>query len=146
MHAEQGQTIVEVAKAENERDGRQRQGELTQATKLVQQHASQVWQWLQTANKEAEDHRNNLQKLHREVEERVTRYEERVQQRGASRSPSPGTVDTQSSPCATQQDLETVQARLSNKILQVKQDMVQYQETNQRTVDDAQGKERHHDV
>ena len=145
MHAEQAQTIVDVAKAENERDGRQRQEELTQATKLVQQHASQVWQWLQTANKEAEDHRNNLQKLHREVEERVTRYEEKVQQRGASGSPSPGTVDTQSSHCATQQDLETVQAHLSNKILQVKQDMLQYQETNQRAVDDAKGKQRHHD-
>ena len=80
------------------------------------------------------------------MEERVTRYEERVQQRGASGSPSPGTVDTQSSQCATQQDLETVQAHLSNKILQVKQHMLQYQETNQRAVDDAQGKQRHHDV
>ena len=59
MHAEQAQTIVEVAEAENERDGRQRPEELTQATKLVQHHASQVWQWLQTANREAEDHRNN---------------------------------------------------------------------------------------
>ena len=83
MHAERAQTIVEVAKAENEHDGRQRQEELTQATKLVQQHASEVWQWLPIANKEAEGHRNSLQKLHREVEERVTRYEERVQQRGA---------------------------------------------------------------
>ena len=146
MHAEQAQTIVEVAKAENECDGRQRQEELTQATKLLQQHAPQVWQCLQTANKEAEDHRNNLQKLHREVEERVTRYEERVQQRGASESPSPGIVDTQSSQCATQQDLETVQAHLSNEILQVMQGMVQYQETNQRAVDDARGKQRHHDV
>ena len=146
MHAEQAQIIVEVAEAENERDGRQRQEKLTHATKMVQQLASQVSQWLQTANKEAEDHRYNFQKLPREVEERVSRYEERVRQRGASGSPSPGTVDTQSSQCATQQDLETVQAHLSNKILQVKQDMLQYQETNQRAVDDAQGKQRHHDV
>ena len=32
---------------------------------------------------------------------------------------------------------------LRNKILQVEKDMVQYQETNQRAVDDAQGKQRH---
>ena len=146
MLAEQAQTIVEVAKAENERDGRQRQEELTQATRLVQQHATQVWQWLQTAHKEAENHCNNLQELHREVEERVTRYAEKVRRRGASGSPSPGTVDTRCSQCATQQDLETVRAHLSHKILQVKQDMVQYQETNQRAVDDAQGKQRHRNV
>ena len=50
MHAEHAQTIVEVAEAENERDGRQRQEKLIQANKLLQQHASQVWQWLQTAH------------------------------------------------------------------------------------------------
>ena len=146
MHAEQAKTIVEAAKAENERNGRQRQEKLTQARRLVQQHASQVWQWLQTANKEAEDHRNNLQKIHREVEERVTWYEEKVQQRGASGIPSPGTVDTQSSQCATQQYLETVHAHVRNKILQVKQDIGQDQETSQRAPDDVQGKQRHCNV
>ena len=146
MHAEQAQTIVEVAKAQNERNGHQRQEELEQATTLVQQHASEVWQLLLTAHREAEDNHNNFQKLHREVEERVIRYEERVQPRGASGSPSPGTVDTQSSQCATTQDLEIVQVNLGNKVLQVENDMVQYQETNQLAVDNTQGKQHHRDI
>ena len=90
MHADQAATIVEVAKAENERDSRHCQEHLEQATKLVQQQASQVWQWLQTAHKKGEDNRNNLQKLHPEVGEGVIRYEEEGAPKGSIRESKPG--------------------------------------------------------
>ena len=70
----------------------------------------------------------------------------RGHQRGASGSPSPGTVDTQSLQCATTQHLETLQVHLGNEILQVENDMVQFQETNQLTVDNVKGKQRHRNV
>ena len=105
-----------------------------------------MWQWLHTAHNKARDHRNELQNLHQEVEERVTRYDEKVHQRFTPGRRSPGTVDTESSQCATQQDLETVQVQLSNKILQVEEDMVQYQEKNERAVDDVKRKPGHRDV